>query len=45
MNYLNYLGGFLAVLFLFGWCLLAIGILGRGWFLFPDKNRNDNPRR
>lgn len=47
MNYLAYLGGFLFVLFLFGWCFLAVGILGRGWFLFPDKNKNakENPRR
>ena len=45
MNYLTYLGGFLFVLFLFGWCLLAVGILGRGWFLFPNKDPKENPRR
>ncbi len=44
MNILMVLGGILLILFLFGWCFLAVGILGRGWFIYPNRNPKDSPR-
>ncbi|WP_422930003.1 hypothetical protein [Singulisphaera sp. PoT] len=41
MDPVTYFG---TVFFLFIICLLAAGILGRGWFLWASEDRNGKPR-
>ena len=42
MNYLIYVGDFL---FLFAVLFLATGVIGRGWFLWPEDESEAKPRQ